>query len=93
MKWPRQLGERTDRTPGALQLKHIPATTYLQCISQLTGVLTAGPSLLLVQSSHQQVFTSPQLLDKLVGEVWLGALINRLHVEGRAAKPHPGCCS
>lgn len=35
------------------------------------GYLTAGPSLLLMQSSHQQVFTSPQLLDKLVGELWL----------------------
>lgn len=50
---------------------HILAPTCFQCFSQLTGRLTAGPSLLLVQSSHQQVFNSPQLLDKLVGEFWL----------------------
>lgn len=70
-KQPRQLGERTDRTTGALQLTHIPATTCFQCISQLTGVPTAGASLLLLQSSYQLVFNSPQLLDKLVGEFWL----------------------
>lgn len=36
-----------------------------------SGVPTAGASLLLLQSSYQLVFNSPQLLDKLVGEFWL----------------------
>lgn len=98
-KQPRQLGERTDRTTGALQLTHIPATTCFQCISQLR--CTYSRSITIAPAATSWCLTAlSSWINWLVSSgfhvAWykeLGALINRLHVEGRAAKSHSGSCS
>ena len=63
-------------------------------------VLIAGLSPLLMWTCCELGFNSPQLLNKLVSEFWLshGMLgraspINRLHMEEKPAKIHPGSCS
>lgn len=62
-------GQTGHQEPYSSHTSQLPLVCSAFLSSQ--GYLTAGPSLLLMQSSHQQVLNSPQLLDKLVGELRL----------------------